>query len=162
MFKILIFILGCIVVPVIIGKAWAVKKEWDKYCKYVDNKPHQVMTWKLFNSVFYILDKEPGLYYDDYDSIFYRHKYSGSYYHGYKDIYIKFNFIDYMRFKHFKAEYEAHKKKGENVIQSNASNELLEIIQKKIEEELDRSQKMIEEGTEGIKLVLERMEAETK
>ena len=67
-----------------------------------------------------------------------------------------------MRFKRFKAEYEARKQKGEKVTQSNASNELLEIIQKKVAEELDRSQKMIEEGTEGIKLVLERMEAETK
>lgn len=161
MFKILIFILGCIVVPVIIGKVGAVKKEWDKYCKYVTNEPHQVMTWKLFNSVFYILDKEPGLYYGNYNSIFYRHKEPG-HYHGYKDIYIKFNFIDYMRFKRFKAEYEARKQKGEKVTQSNASNELLEIIQKKVAEELDRSQKMIEEGTEGIKLVLERMEAETK
>ena len=42
MFKILIFILGCIVVPVIIGKCGVVKKEWDKYCKYVANKPHQI------------------------------------------------------------------------------------------------------------------------
>ena len=40
MFKILIFILVCIVVPVIIGKCGAPKKEWDKYCKYVANKPH--------------------------------------------------------------------------------------------------------------------------
>jgi hypothetical protein len=58
--------------------------------------------------------------------------------------------------------YEANKASGNEMKNPNAYNELLEIIQQKVAEELERSQKMIEEGAEGIKLVLERMEAENK
>ena len=161
MFKILIFILGCVVAPVIIGKCGAVKKEWIKYRDYTNDNPHQEMTWKLFNSVFYIMDQTHRLYYGKNNTLFYRHD-DTTRRLGYKDIYIKFNFFDYFRWKHFKAVYEANKASGNEVKNPNASNELLEIIQQKVAEELERSQKMIEEGAEGIKLVLERMEAESK
>lgn len=163
MFKILIFILGCVVAPVIIGKGGAIKKEWVKYRDYVNDNPHQEMTWKLFNSTFYILDQTGRLYYDKNNTLFYRHDYTTSTRRlAYKDIYIKFNFFDYFRWKHFKAVYEANKASGNEMKNPNASNELLEIIQQKVAEELERSQKMIEEGAAGIKLVLERMEVESK
>ena len=119
MFKILIFILGCVVAPVIIGKCGAVKKEWIKYRDYTNDNPHQEMTWKLFNSVFYIMDQTHRLYYGKNNTLFYRHD-DTTRRLGYKDIYIKFNFFDYFCAKDFGVEYhkENHEKKIKQAFQN--------------------------------------------
>lgn len=156
------FVFFFIVLPIFIGKTSRLVKEYQKYKKYTQQNKHQPMKWKLFNSVYYIIDRDKHMWYNNENYTCYYRNYKYKPYRDYEDIYILFNFVDWLRLRRLINNEEYAKKHGKSTTHPNATNDLLAIIQEKITEELERSQKMIEEGAEGIKLVLERMESEGK